>query len=65
MTQEEQKEYILDYIQGWVGSKQDAHKWYEAEVIPALNKTAKQAVIEGEFEVVKKHLNQIDEGGFA
>ncbi len=65
MTQEDQEKYILDFINGWVCSKKDALNWYETEVIPALNKTANQAVTEGEFDLVKRYLKHIDKGGFA
>jgi hypothetical protein len=65
MTQKEQKEYVLNYVQDWAGSKQAALKWYEFEVIPALNKTAQQAVEANDFESVKIYLEHINEGGFA
>jgi hypothetical protein len=65
MTQLEQEKYILDYVQDWAGSKQAALKWYEFEVIPALNKTAQQAVEAKDFESVKRYLEHINEGGFA
>jgi hypothetical protein len=65
MTQLEQKEYILNYVQNWAGSTQAALKWYEFEVIPALNKTAQQAVVAKDFESVKRYLEHINEDGFA
>jgi hypothetical protein len=65
MTQAEQKEFILDFVEGWAGSNQAALKWYESEVISALNKTAQQAVDGGDFESVKIYLEYINEGGFA
>jgi hypothetical protein len=65
MTQAEQKKFILDFVQDWAGSKQAALKWYESEVISALNKTVQQAVDGGDFESVKRYLEHINEGGFA
>jgi hypothetical protein len=65
MTQAEQKEFILDFVQDWAGSKKAALKWYESEVIPALNKTVQQAVDGGDFESVKRYLEHINKGGFA
>ena len=46
-------------------SKQAAFKWYESEIIPALNKTAQDTVDYGDFEAVKQYLEHISEGGFA
>tara|TARA_R110001583_G_scaffold43548_7_gene138558 strand:- start:129 stop:380 length:252 start_codon:yes stop_codon:yes gene_type:complete len=65
MTTTEQKEYILNFIQEWAGSKQAALQWYESEIIPALNKTAQDSVNCGDFEAVKQYLEHISEGGFA
>ncbi|MGL1958551.1 MAG: hypothetical protein OCD00_14690 [Colwellia sp.] len=65
MTQTEQKEFIIYFVQGWAGSKQAALKWYESEVISALNKTVQQAVDGGDFESIKRYLEHINEGGFA
>lgn len=65
MTQAEQKEFILNFVQDWAGSKQEALKWYESEVIPALNKTSRQAVDDDDFESVKRYLEHINEGGFS
>lgn len=65
MTQQEQEQYILDYVQDWAGSKQAALKWYKFEFIQALNRTAQQAVEANDFETVKKYLEHINEGGFA
>ncbi|MFT6835202.1 MAG: hypothetical protein ACJA0H_001237 [Francisellaceae bacterium] len=53
MTQKEQKEYVLDYVQDWAGSTQAALMSYESEVITALNKTAQQPV---DFESGKIYL---------
>ncbi|AOW78599.1 hypothetical protein A3Q34_18210 [Colwellia sp. PAMC 20917] len=65
MTQAEQKKFILDFVQDWAGSKQAALKWYESEVIPALDKTVQQAVNGGDFDAVKHYLKHIEQGGFA
>jgi hypothetical protein len=65
MTPEEQKEYILDFVLDWAGSKIAALKWYESEVISALNKTAQQTIDAGDFETVKQYLEHIENGGFA
>jgi len=65
MTEQEQKEFILNLVHDWTGSKQASLKWYESEVISALNKTAKQTVDAGDFESVKRYLEHINEGGFA
>ncbi len=65
MTQEEQKQFVLNFILDWAGSKEAALKWYEAEVIPALNKTAQEAVNNGGFDAIKEYLKHIEEGGFA
>jgi hypothetical protein len=32
MTEQEQKEFILNFVQDWAGSKQAALIWYESEV---------------------------------
>ena len=65
MTRKEQKKFILNYIINWAGSKEAALAWYESEVIPALNKTAQEAVNNGDFEAVKEYLEHIKQGGFA
>jgi hypothetical protein len=65
MTKEEQKNFVLSFIHGWAGSKEFTSEWYESEIIPALNKTAKQAVDSGDFEAVKQYLEHIQYGGFA
>jgi hypothetical protein len=65
MTEQEQKEFILNFVQDWAGSKQAALIWYESEVISALNKTVQQAVDGGDFEAVKHYLKHIEQGGFA
>jgi hypothetical protein len=65
MTQEEQKQFILNFILDWAGSKDAALKWYESEVIPSLNKTAQEAVDNGCFEAIKVYLQHIEQGGFA
>ncbi|MFT5277813.1 MAG: hypothetical protein ACI8VI_001453 [Granulosicoccus sp.] len=65
MTEQEQKEFILNFVQDWAGSKQAALLWYESEVIPALDKTIQQAVDGGNFEAVKQYLEHIEQGGFA
>ena len=65
MTQDEQKQFILNFILDWTGSKERALEWYETTVIPALNKTAQKAVIDGDFEAMKKYLEHIEQGGFA
>lgn len=64
MTPEEQREFVLNYIERWASSKDLALKWYESEIILSLNKTAKQAVDGGEFEAVKQYLKHIKNGGF-
>ena len=65
MTEQEQKEFIINFVQDWAGSKKAALQWYELEVIPALNKTSQQAVDDGGFEAVKQYLEHIEQGGFA
>ena len=65
MTKQEQKKYILNFIQEWAGSKKAALQWYESEIIPALNKTAQDTVDCGDFKAVKQYLEYISEGGFA
>jgi hypothetical protein len=65
MTQEEQKQFILSFILVWAGSKEAALKWYESEVIPSINKTAQEAVNNGDFEAIKEYLEHIEQGGFA
>ncbi len=65
MTQEEQKQFVLSFIQQWAGSKAAALKWYESEVIPSFNKTAQEVIDNGGFEAMKKYLEHIKQGGFA
>jgi hypothetical protein len=65
MTQDEQKEYIFDFIQRWTTSQQSSLEWYKSEIIPALNKTAQEAVDSGDFEALKRYLEHIDKGGFS
>ncbi|MFT6833985.1 MAG: hypothetical protein ACJA0H_000011 [Francisellaceae bacterium] len=65
MTQEEQKQFILSFILDWAGSKEAALKWYESETISSLNKTAQEAVDDGDFEAIKEYLEHIEQGGFA
>lgn len=65
MTQEEQKQFILNFILDWADSKEAALKWYESETISSLNKTAQEAINNGGFEAVKEYLEHIEQGGFA
>lgn len=65
MTSEAQEKFVLSFVQEWAGSNELALKWYETEIIPALNKTAKQAVNGGDFEAVKQYLEHIRNDGFA
>ena len=65
MTEQDQKDFILNFIQGWVDSKQDALMWYESEVIHTLNKTAQQVINTDDFEAVKTYLEHIKQGAFA
>lgn len=65
MNEQEQKEFIINFVLDWAGSKKAALQWYELEVIPALNKTSQQAVDDGGFEAVKQYLEHIEQGGFA
>jgi len=65
MTKQEQKEFIINVVKDWTGSKKSALKWYESEVIPSLNKTSQQAVDDRDFEAVKQYLENIEQGGFA
>ncbi|WP_157825824.1 hypothetical protein [Colwellia sp. Bg11-28] len=62
---DKQKEFVLSFIHEWAGSQESALKWYESEIIPSLNKTAKQAVDGGEFEAVRQYLEHIRDDGFA
>ena len=65
MTQEEQKQFVLNFIQEWAGSKEAALKWYESETISSLNKTAQEVVDNGGFEAIKEYLEHIERGGFS
>ncbi len=65
MISDKQKEFVLSFIHEWAGSQESALIWYESEIIPSLNKTAKQAVDGGEFEAVRQYLEHIQYDGFS
>lgn len=59
------RQYILDEVNDWAGSTEQAIDWYENTYIAALGCTAEKAVDDGHFEAVIAYLEVIDLGGHA
>lgn len=57
---------ILNRVQGWAGSPQQAFAWYRSQPLPSFgDQTAEALVKEGRAEAVKRYLDRITLGGFA
>lgn len=65
MNEHEQERLILKRVKTWAGSHEDAQKWFDAQFIPALGCTPKQAVERGHYEALNDYLDVIGLGGYA
>lgn len=57
---------IINRVQPWAGSVQQAFAWYRAQPLPSFgDQTAEDLVREGRAEAVKRYLSRVALGGFA
>jgi hypothetical protein len=57
---------IINRIQPWAGSVQQAFAWYRSQPLPSFgDQTAEDLVREGRADAVKRHLSRLALGGFA
>jgi hypothetical protein len=57
---------ILNRVQPWAGSPQQAFAWYRSQPLPSFgDQTAEGLVKEGRAEAVKRYLDRIAVGGYA
>ena len=57
---------ILNRVQPWAGSPQQAFAWYRSQPLPSFgDQTAEALVKEGRAEAVKRYLDRIAVGGYA